>query len=127
MKARLKRIFLLPKRLMNAILSPGHVLVRFFTQLPEETPLADTVGDAISSGEARMALLQSLMEHFTILRKAILRSFVVLIFTTVIGFSFSTSFMSILAVPLHGELLSSVLGQKTVLAQAERLIQIGSQ
>jgi len=127
MKARLKRIFFLPKRLMNAILTPGYALVQFFTQLPEETPLAETVGDAISDGNNRLALWQSLMEHFMVLRKAILRSIIVLIFTTLIGFSFSTSFMSILAVPLHGESLSSIFEQKTILAQTQRLIQIGSQ
>ena len=127
MKARLRQVFLFPKRVLDAAFAPWRLLMEFFTRVPDERALADTVGEAISDREARVMLWQALVEHFVVLRNAVFRSFAALVLTTVIGFSFATQFMSVLAVPLHGEALATVFEQGTTWGTLEKLIEIGAQ
>lgn len=127
MNLTLKKILFFPARFASAVLSPWRAVHRFFTQMPEENPLTDTLGDAISDREARLLIWQALSEHFMALRKAIFRSLIALIVTTVIGFSFSTNLMAILALPLRGEKISEIASQPTMVLIAGKLVQTGTE
>lgn len=127
MKVRLRQALLFPKRLLDVVFTPWRILTEFFTRVPDERSLTDTVGDAFSDREARAMLWQALVDHFLVLRNAVFRSFVALVLTTVIGFSFATQFMSVLAVPLQDDALGIMLEQGTVLGTLDQLIEIGTQ
>ncbi len=75
---------------------------RFFTQVEEDKPLTDTLGDSLGDRDAFMVLLEGFGEHLDALRQHLLRSVIVLVITTGLSFTFARQIMELLAVPAGG-------------------------
>jgi sec-independent protein translocase protein TatC len=88
------------KRLFQLILSPYHKIRDFLFQVPDDTPLADTVGTALGSRDGIMDLWMGISEHLMALRGHLFRSMIALAIGTAICFSFSESLMELLAYPV---------------------------
>jgi sec-independent protein translocase protein TatC len=76
---------------------------RFFTEVPDDTPLIETVGTAFSGQSGIMEFLSSIGEHITALRLHLMRSLIVLLLTTGFSLFFAKELMGLLALPLSGE------------------------
>lgn len=72
----------------------------FFTEIPEEASLDDTLGAALDRPATLMDLWAGIIEHLEVLRQHLFRAFVVLALTTVGSFAFADKLMIVLAVPL---------------------------
>ncbi len=72
----------------------------FFTDVPEEVSLTDTVGEALSGQEGFFGILGGLGEHIDAMRMHILRSVIAMAITTGFSFLFAERLMAILAMPL---------------------------
>jgi sec-independent protein translocase protein TatC len=72
----------------------------FFTEVPEEVSLTDTVGEALSGREGFFGILGGLAEHIDALRIHLLRSVIALAITTAFSFLFAQQLMTYLAAPL---------------------------
>ncbi len=72
----------------------------FFTDVPEEVSLQETVSEALSGQEGLFGILGGLGEHIDALRIHILRSVIALALTTAVSFLFAQQLMTILAGPL---------------------------
>jgi len=94
----------------------------FFTEVPEEVTLTDTLGEAIGSRDALMRILSGLGEHLEALRKHLFRALVALGLTTAVSFTFANQLMAALAVPL-GEDTQVQLFQLIRLPPREALAQ----
>jgi sec-independent protein translocase protein TatC len=74
----------------------------FFTEVPEDVSITDTVADAFGSRDSLREIVGGLGEHVDALRKALFRSIIALALTTALSFLFAQNLMAALAVPLGG-------------------------
>jgi sec-independent protein translocase protein TatC len=74
----------------------------FFTEVPEDVSITDTVADAFGDRETLRETLGGLGEHVDALRRALFRSLIALTLTTALSFLFAQKLMAALAVPLGG-------------------------
>ena len=75
----------------------------FFTEVPEDVSLTETIGGAFEGGDAFKETLRGVGEHLMALRTHIFRSVVALALTTTFSFLFAQNLMEALAQPLpHG-------------------------
>jgi len=88
----------------------GRKLTGFFTAVPEDVPLTDTLGKAFESRDAFMLILQGMGEHIGVLRRHLFRALIILAVTTFFSFTFSQQLMAILAVPLGENAQAQMLG-----------------
>jgi sec-independent protein translocase protein TatC len=72
----------------------------FFNQVPDDSPLADTLSTALDGRDGWKSVLAGLGEHLEALRWHLLRSVLALAVTTGLCFFFAENLMQILAVPL---------------------------
>jgi len=72
----------------------------FLLQVPDDTPLAETVGSAFGSRDGLKGLWEGLSEHLEALRGHLFRSVLALALATGICFFFSQTLMQLLAYPL---------------------------
>jgi sec-independent protein translocase protein TatC len=73
---------------------------RFFTEVPEDVSLTETLGDALENQDALKETWLGVAEHLQALRQHLLRSVVVVAVTTALSFTFAGRLMAVLAVPL---------------------------
>lgn len=100
MKALLRRIWLVLTWPFRTVAAGVRGLRAFFTEVPEEVSLTETVGEAMSGREGFFGILGGLGEHIDAMRLHILRSLIALAITTGISFLFTEQLMALLAVPL---------------------------
>lgn len=75
----------------------------FFTEVPEDVSLTETIGGALEGGDSFKDTLQGVGEHIMALRMHLFRSVVALAITTTFSFLFAQNLMEALARPLpHG-------------------------
>jgi sec-independent protein translocase protein TatC len=72
----------------------------FFTEVPEDVSITDTVADALGNRDSLRETLGGLGEHVDALRRALFRALIALAITTGISFLFAEQLMGLLAVPL---------------------------
>ena len=72
----------------------------FFTEVPEEVSLTDTVSEALSGRDGFWGIIAGLGEHIDAMRIHLLRAVIALAITTGISFLFAQTFMEWLARPL---------------------------
>lgn len=75
----------------------------FFTEVPEDVSLTDTVSEAFESKAIFQETLGGLGEHIDALRRHLLRSVLALTITTLFSLIFAEQFMALLSVPLGPE------------------------
>lgn len=75
----------------------------FFTEVPEDVSLTETVGEALGSRETLAETLSGLGEHIDALRRHLLRSLIALAITTALSFTFARDLMLVLARPLGAD------------------------
>jgi sec-independent protein translocase protein TatC len=85
------------KRVLGA---PLRRIREFFNQIPDDSPLTDTLGTALNSREGMKSVLSGLGEHIEALRWHLLRSLIALLIATGFCFFFAETLMQILAVPV---------------------------
>ena len=90
----------LVKGLFRAIGAAWQRFIGFFTEVPEDISITDTVADALGSRETLKETLAGLGEHIDAMRKALLRSVVALSLTTGLSLLFTRQLMGVLARPL---------------------------
>jgi sec-independent protein translocase protein TatC len=78
----------------------------FFTEVPEDVSLTETVGEAFGDRESLAETLGGLGEHIDALRRHLLRSVIALAITTSLSFAFARDLMLILARPLDQDGIS---------------------
>jgi sec-independent protein translocase protein TatC len=96
----MKRLFRILTAPLRWIAAPFRRVYRFFTEVPEDVSLTDTLGEAIGSRDALVDVLVGIGEHLDALRKHLFRAVVVLALTTAFSFWFADKLMMALAVPL---------------------------
>jgi sec-independent protein translocase protein TatC len=87
-------------RVVRFLFSPIQRFRDFLYQVPEDTPLGETLGSALGSREGLQGLWEGLAEHLEALRWALFRSALALAFTTVLCFLVSRNLMMLLAYPV---------------------------
>ena len=87
-------------RVSNFLLAPIQRFRDFLFQVPEDTPLTETLGSALSNREGLLGLWEGLAEHLEALRGALFRSVLALAFTTALCFFVSRDLMKLLAYPV---------------------------
>jgi sec-independent protein translocase protein TatC len=109
MKKILKRllwVITLPWRLVSSafrgVRAFFHRVVLFFTEVPEDVSLTDTVSEAFGNQDSLRETLGGLGEHVDALRRALFRSLIALALTTALSFLFAERLMEALSVPLGG-------------------------
>jgi sec-independent protein translocase protein TatC len=98
--APLRWIFAPFRWLSQRLWEPFRRVHRFFTEVPPDDSLAETLGGAIGTREGLMDILAGLGEHLEALRKHLFRAVVVLALATAASFWFSDKLMMALAMPL---------------------------
>ncbi len=84
----------------NFFLAPIQRIREFLFQVPEDTPLTETLGSALSGREGLLGLWEGLAEHLEALRVALFRSVLALALTTALCFFVSRDLMKLLAYPV---------------------------
>jgi sec-independent protein translocase protein TatC len=92
------------------ITAPFRRVRDFLFQVPEDTPLAETVGSALGSREGLKSLWEGISEHLMALRGHLLRSVIALAIGTGICFTFSQNLMQILTYPLGDPAAAAEIG-----------------
>jgi sec-independent protein translocase protein TatC len=87
-------------RIIDFFTAPFRRARNFLLQVPEDTPLAETVGTAFGSREGLKGLWEGLAEHLQALRGHLFRSILVLALATGVCFFVSQTLMQLLAYPL---------------------------
>jgi sec-independent protein translocase protein TatC len=88
------------KMLKRVLGAPFRRLRDFFNQIPDDSPLTDTLGTALNSREGMKSVLSGLGEHIEALRWHLFRSLIALFIATGFCFFFAETLMQILAVPV---------------------------
>jgi sec-independent protein translocase protein TatC len=88
------------RRESNFFLAPIQRIRDFLFQVPEDTPLTETLGSALSNREGLLGLWEGLAEHLEALRRALFRSVLALALTTGLCFFASRDLMKLLAYPV---------------------------
>src|SRR3972149_4084532 len=86
------RLIILPFRWIRTIFREFR---QFFTEEPEDAPLADSIKNAFDNP-------QSILIHIAPLRKHLLRAVAALALTTILSFAFASRIIDILAQPVGG-------------------------
>ena len=86
------RLITIPFRWIRTILREVR---QFFTEEPEDAPLADSIQKAVENP-------QSILIHIDALRKHLMRAVAALALTTIFSFAFATRIIDILAQPVGG-------------------------
>src|SRR4030066_1212023 len=86
------RLITIPFRWIRTILREVR---QFFTEDPEDAPLADSIQKAVENP-------QSILIHIDALRKHLMRAVAALALTTIFSFAFATRIIDILAQPVGG-------------------------
>lgn len=104
-------------------------VVDFFTEVPEDTPLTETLADSFQSRDALTDTLSGFAEHIDALRRHLLRSVIVLAVTTALCFTFADRLMAMLAVPLGDNSQTELLAlfQLPAADALERFFELGAQ
>jgi sec-independent protein translocase protein TatC len=114
------------RRLIQLILSPFQKIRDFLFLIPEDTPLAETVGQALGSRDGMMGLWEGISEHLMALRGHLFRSVVALAIGTAVCFTFSQTLMQLLALPLGDpESAADVGNQGGITGWAEKALAQG--
>ncbi len=103
-------------------------LVAFFTEVPDDVALTDTLGETFTRGDAFKDLLSGLGEHLDALRQHLIRAVVVLVILTGLSFNFAQPLMQLLAMPLGDDIQNQLFGLVR-LAPTDalmRLLQLGA-
>jgi sec-independent protein translocase protein TatC len=88
------------RRMAVGILGTRQRIHQFFTETPDDTPLAETLGSALGNREGLRGLWEGLAEHLEALRWALFRSVLALSLATGLCFLFSRDLMKLLAYPV---------------------------
>jgi sec-independent protein translocase protein TatC len=99
-------------RIMDFATAPFRRVRDFLFQVPDDTPLVETVGSALGSREGLIGLWEGLAEHLVALRGHLFRSVIALSIATVVCFSFSENLMSLLALPLGDPAAAAEVGNQ---------------
>jgi len=105
-------------RISHLLLGPFQRVREFLFQLPDDTPLAETLGGALGNREGLLALWEGLAEHLEALRWALFRSVVALSITTGLCFFISRDLMKLLAYPVGNPEAAAGAGTQGGLAGA---------
>src|SRR5689334_21218241 len=102
----MKKLFLILTAPLRWLLAPfrwireGLGAVRdFFTEVPEDVSLTETIGGAFEGGDAFKETLRGVGEHLMALRMHLFRSVIALAITTTFSFLFVQNLMEALAGP----------------------------
>ncbi|MBN1440459.1 MAG: twin-arginine translocase subunit TatC [Anaerolineales bacterium] len=87
-------------RISNIVTAPIRRVRDFLLEVPEDTPLSETIGSALGTSEGLRGLWEGLAEHLQALRGHLFRSMVALILTTGLCFAVAQDLMNLLAYPL---------------------------
>jgi sec-independent protein translocase protein TatC len=98
--------------LINFISNPFKRVRDFLFEVPEDTPLFETVGSAFGSREGMMGLWEGISEHLLALRGHLFRSMVALALATAFCFLFSQNLMQLLAYPLGDPAVAADVGNQ---------------
>jgi sec-independent protein translocase protein TatC len=96
--------------LLNFISNPFKRVRDFLFEVPDDTPLMDTVGAAFGSREGLTGLWEGISEHLLALRGHLFRSMVALALATAFCFLFSQTLMQLLAYPLGDPAVADEVG-----------------
>jgi sec-independent protein translocase protein TatC len=114
-------------RVSNFFLTPIQRVRDFLFQVPEDTPLTETLGSALGNREGLLGLWEGLAEHLEALRGALLRSVLALAFTTALCFFVSRDLMKLLAYPVGNPEAAATAGTQGGLAGTlEKLMAQGA-
>jgi sec-independent protein translocase protein TatC len=97
-------------------LAPFRRIRDFLFQMPEDTPLTETIGSALGSREGLMGLWEGLAEHLEALRGSLFRSVLALAFATGLCFLVSHNLMSLMAYPVGNPQAAATVGTQGGLA-----------
>lgn len=115
------------RRVSNFLLAPIQRVRDFLFQAPEDTPLTETLGSALSNREGLLGLWEGLAEHLEALRGALFRSVLALAFTTALCFFVSRDLMKLLAYPVGNPEAAATTGTQGGLAGTlEKLMAQGA-
>jgi sec-independent protein translocase protein TatC len=115
------------RRIFHFFLSPFQRIRDFLFQVPEDTPLTETLGSALSNREGLLGLWAGLAEHLEALRWALFRSALALALTTSLCFFVSRDLMKLLAYPVgNPEAAASAGTRGGVAATLEKLMAQGA-
>jgi sec-independent protein translocase protein TatC len=111
------------------VTAPGRAIrgiYQFFTDVPEETPLIETVGSAFGSRDSIMETLESLSEHIVALRGHVFRSLMALVIATGFCLLYTDKLMALLALPLAGAKIFSIDYFTAPLSALHQAIALGT-
>ncbi len=97
-------------RFLNSLASPFRRIREFFFQVPDDTPLAETVGSAFGSRQGLAGLWEGLAEHINALRGHLLRSMLALALATGICLFAAEDLMKLLAYPVGDPAAAASVG-----------------
>jgi sec-independent protein translocase protein TatC len=104
------------RRDSNFFLAPIQRIRDFLFQVPEDTPLTETLGSALNNREGLLGLWEGLAEHLEALRAALFRSVLALALTTGLCFFASRDLMKLLAYPVGSPDAAAAVGNPGGLA-----------
>ena len=99
-------------RFLQFITNPIRGIRDFLFEVPDDTPLVETVGSALGSREGLRGLWEGLSEHLQALRGHLLRSVIALAITTGLCFFISQTLMQLLAYPLGDPESAAAVGNQ---------------
>jgi sec-independent protein translocase protein TatC len=109
-------------------------VVQFFTEVPDDISLTDTLGEALGSRDAFTETLLGIGHHLDALRRHLLRAVIVIVLTTAFSFRYADKLMGLLAVPLGDDaqtqlydLARLTLTRFVTPEIVTRLLQLGAQ
>jgi sec-independent protein translocase protein TatC len=103
-------------RISRFFLAPVQRVRDFLFQVPEDTPLTETLGSALGNREGLRGLWEGLAEHLEALRWSLFRSAIALAFATALCFFVSRDLMKLLAYPVGNPEAASSVGAQGGLA-----------
>ncbi|MCS6909987.1 MAG: twin-arginine translocase subunit TatC [Anaerolineales bacterium] len=101
---------------------------KFFTEMPEDAPLSETVAESFQSRESFFDTLAAFGEHIEALRRHLFRSLIVLALMAGVAFWQITAIMAFLAAPLAEGALQVYLEipTRSIAENFNRLLEIGT-
>jgi sec-independent protein translocase protein TatC len=103
-------------RIGGFLLAPFHRVRDFLFQVPDDTPLGETLAPALGSREGLLGLWEGLAEHLEALRWALFRSVLALSLATMLCFFVSRDLMKLLAYPVGNPDAAASVGTQGGLA-----------
>jgi hypothetical protein len=117
----------LMSRISRILFSPFQRVREFLYQVPDDTPLGETIGSALGSREGLRSLWEGLAEHLEALRWALFRSVLALSITTGLCFFVSRDLMKLLAYPVgHPESAANVGMQGGLAGTLQKMMTQGA-